>query len=98
MNRMSLRRSVKRIDAKKDGKLKSARCRPWRNRSTIVSAKSAGLGQSNVRFRQDLNLLVTTNLASGVSNCLEKQSQMAFAANYAEEYSGAVGPVKICSD
>src|SRR6266851_728118 len=47
MNRMSLRRSVKRIDAKKDSKLKGARCRPWRNRSTIVRAKSAGLGQSN---------------------------------------------------
>ena len=32
---------------KKDSKLKRARCRPWRNRSTIVRAKSAGLGQPN---------------------------------------------------
>ena len=47
MNRMSLRRSVKRIDANKDSKLKGARCRPWRNRSTIVRAKSAGLGLPN---------------------------------------------------
>lgn len=35
MNRMSLRRSVKRIDAKKDSKLKVARCRDLRMENAV---------------------------------------------------------------